>query len=105
MSDVVIDVYHGDNVQSFAAAKAVGIQGVILKVDQGNSFDDPAFVSRAGQLLYAGLLLGGYHYFDSAADPASQTSHFLRDLISHFLRDLMKAPPGLLPAIDFEPES
>jgi lysozyme len=96
MSDVVIDLYHGDAVQNFAAAKASGVEGVILKVDQGVSFNDTAFVSRAAQVLQAGLLLGGYHYFDSSADAASQTSHFLSDL--------MKTPPGFRPAIDFEPD-
>jgi lysozyme len=95
MSDVVIDLYHGNNVGSFTAAAQSGIVGAILKADQGINFDDPIFQKRMMQIVAAQLLPGAYHYFDSS-DPEKQIKHFMNDVMATKI-------PGILRCVDFEP--
>src|SRR5437879_13829039 len=77
MSDVVIDLYHGNKVSvDFSVIKSAGVAAVILKATQGTGFVDPTFAPRPAQARAAGLLVGAYHCLDatSAIEPAA---HFL----------------------------
>src|SRR5205807_8268670 len=77
MSDVVIDLYHGDKVNiDFSSVKSTGIDAVILKATQGVSFADPAFAPRVANARAAGLLVGAYHFMD-AKSPCEQMANFL----------------------------
>jgi lysozyme len=77
MSDVVIDLYHGDKVNvDFSSVKSIGIDAVILKATQGINFADPAFAPRVANARAAGLLVGAYHFMD-ATSPCEQMANFL----------------------------
>src|SRR6266404_3013407 len=77
MSDVVIDLYHGDKVNvNFSSVKSTGIDAVILKATQGIGFVDPAFAPRLADARTAGLLVGAYHFMD-ATSPCEQMANFL----------------------------
>src|ERR1700758_3489830 len=93
MSDVVIDIYHGDKVSvDFSVVKSKGIAAVILKATQGIGFVDPAFAQRLADARAAGLLIGAYHFMD-AASPVDQMAHFL---------SVVGADDGVLLVVDFE---
>jgi lysozyme len=93
VSDVVIDIYHGDKVSvDFSVVKSKGIAAVILKATQGISFVDPAFAPRLANARAAGLLVGAYHFMD-ATSPVEQMAHFL---------SVVAATDGILLAVDFE---
>lgn len=74
----VIDIYHGDVVTDFAAAKAAGVWGVIHKAHQGASPRnfDPAYAIRRTAAIKAGLFWGAYHFMTNE-DPESQVAMFL----------------------------
>ena len=77
MTDVIIDLYHGDNINvDFAVVKAGGIAAVILKATQGSGFIDPAFASRLADARTAEMLVGAYHFMDGTS-PVEQVAHFL----------------------------
>jgi GH25 family lysozyme M1 (1,4-beta-N-acetylmuramidase) len=77
MSDVVIDLYHGDKVNvDFSSVKSTGIDAVILKATQGINFVDPAFAPRLANARAAGLLVGAYHFMDGKS-PCEQMANFL----------------------------
>jgi lysozyme len=93
MSDVVIDLYHGNKVSvDFSVIKSAGIAAVILKATQGTGFVDPAFAPRIAQARAAGLLVGAYHFLD-ATSPIEQVGHFL---------SVVGTSDGVLPVVDFE---
>src|SRR6266436_6636928 len=93
MSDVVIDLYHGDKINvNFSSVKSTGIDAVILKATQGINFVDPAFAPRVANARAAGLLVGAYHFMD-ATSPCEQMAHFL---------SVVGATDGILLAVDFE---
>jgi lysozyme len=77
MSDLVIDLYHGDKISvDFAVVKAAGIAAVILKATQGSGFVDPTFAPRVADAQAAGMLVGAYHFMDGTS-PVDQVAHFL----------------------------
>jgi len=77
MSDVVIDLYHGDKINvNFSSVKSTGIDAVILKATQGINFVDPAFAPRVANARAAGLLVGAYHFMD-ATSPCEQMANLL----------------------------
>ena len=88
----VIDIYHGNIVNDFAALKAAGILGVIHKATQGANYADPLYATRRKQATDAGLLWGAYT-FNTGEDVPAQVNQFF----SH-------AEPGTstLMALDFE---
>jgi lysozyme len=93
MSDVVIDLYHGDKISiDFSVVKSKGIAAVILKATQGTRFVDPAFAQRLANARAAGLLAGAYHFLD-ATSPVEQMAHFL---------SVVGDTDGILLVVDFE---
>src|SRR5713101_6613167 len=55
MSDVVIDLYHGDKVSvDFSAIKSAGVAAVVLKATQSTGFADPTFAPRLALARDAG---------------------------------------------------
>src|SRR5438270_14055260 len=93
MLDAIIDLSHWQATVDFTAAKAGGIEAVILKATQGATWIDPRFVKRCAQATHTGPLVGAYHFCDSSP-PAAQVAHIM-------------AVPGEIPvlAIDIEPNS
>jgi GH25 family lysozyme M1 (1,4-beta-N-acetylmuramidase) len=91
MSDVVVDLSHWQAPVDFVKAKAAGIAAVILKATEGVDFVDPTFAVRRVTAAASGLLVGAYHFFDTA-DPIAQAAFFM---------EYAGAVPLL--ALDFEP--
>lgn len=79
---VVIDIYHGNAVDSFAQARAAGVLGIIHKATTGQTGKDKAYTDRRRDAEAAGLLWGAYHW-GTNAPVAAQVDNFL-----------MKAQPG-----------
>ena len=72
----VIDIYHGNSVNSWSAIKAAGILGVIHKATEGTANVDSKYADRKIQALNTGLLWGAYH-FAHAGNVQAQVDHFL----------------------------
>ena len=89
---IVIDIYHGNVVNDFAALKAAGIVGVIHKASQGANIADPLYATRRKAAADAGLLWGSYT-FNTGQDVAAQVVEFF----SHAEPDA-----NTLMALDFE---
>jgi GH25 family lysozyme M1 (1,4-beta-N-acetylmuramidase) len=89
---VVVDIYHGDAVKSFAAARKAGIHGVIHKATEGRTRSDSAYARRRAKATDAGLLWGAYHFM-KPGDPVAQADHFI---------DTAKPDPKTMMAIDHE---
>lgn len=89
---VVIDIYHGNAVNSFAQARAAGVLGIIHKATTGQSGKDKAYTERRSAAEAAGLLWGAYHW-GTNAPVAAQVDNFL-----------LKAQPdeNTLVALDYE---
>lgn len=89
---VVIDIYHGNAVDSFAQARAAGVRGIIHKATTGQTGKDKAYTDRRRDAEAAGLLWGAYHW-GTNAPVAAQVDNFL-----------LKAQPGenTLVALDYE---
>jgi lysozyme len=62
MTPNVIDIYHGNTVNDFAALKVAGVLGVIHKCTQGANVVDPAYAARRKAATDAGLLWGAYTF-------------------------------------------
>ena len=92
---MVVDLYHGDAVTSFADAAKSGIRGIIHKATQGTTIADSAYAARRKSALAAGLLWGAYH-FATDADVDAQVAHFL---------SVVQPDSATLVALDFEPYS
>ncbi len=88
----VVDLYHNDDVTSFADAAEAGIWGIIHKATTGGTGKDSAYASRRPQALAAGLLWGAYHW-GTNADVTSQVNNFLQ---------VAKPDDQTLVALDFE---
>ena len=76
MSVKILDLYHGNQVNSFHAIASEGYAAVILKATQGATEIDPSFSDYLARAKAAGLIVGAYTYFDPAADPILQAEHF-----------------------------
>ena len=90
---VVVDLYHGDRVESFAAAAASGIRGIIHKASQGADDVDPLYAERRSAALGAGLRWGAYH-FGTGAEVDAQVANFVQ---------AAQPDAGTLVALDYEP--
>lgn len=73
MTTLLIDLSHHNQVPNWAALKAGGIAGVILKASEGTSFADPVFPAWRAAAHAAGLAVGMYGFADlgSAAAEAA----------------------------------
>lgn len=91
---IAVDLYSGDRVDDFAAAKAAGVELVILKATEGASWRDHTYPARRDAARAAGLLVAAYHFSDT--DPIqAQVANFL----GYVLPD---ADPGLRFVLDWE---
>jgi GH25 family lysozyme M1 (1,4-beta-N-acetylmuramidase) len=73
---VVVDLYHGDGVDSFATAKRAGLLGVIHKATTGATGRDDAYKRRRPLATNENLLWGAYHW-GTHATVADQVQNFL----------------------------
>jgi GH25 family lysozyme M1 (1,4-beta-N-acetylmuramidase) len=89
---LVVDIYHGDRVTSFATARNAGVLGIIHKATTGGTGIDDAYADRRQKALDAGLLWGAYHW-GTAAPIGKQVDNFLR---------VAKPDDTTLVALDFE---
>jgi lysozyme len=76
ITPLVVDIYHGDRVDSFQAAKAAGLRGVIHKATTGATGRDDAYKDRRSLAAAAGLLWGAYHW-GTHANVANQVRNFM----------------------------
>jgi GH25 family lysozyme M1 (1,4-beta-N-acetylmuramidase) len=90
---MVVDLFHGDRVTSFAKAYQAGIRGIIHKATTGATGKDDAYSGRRAAALKAGLLWGAYHW-GTSADVTKQLDNFLGQA---------KPDDQTLVALDFEP--
>jgi lysozyme len=72
---VVIDIYHGDQVEDFQAVKDFGILGVIHKASQG-THADPLYDVRRKAFTDIGMKWGAYCFFEGT-DPVTEADYFL----------------------------
>lgn len=92
---LVVDIYDGDRVDSFAAACAAGVRGIIHKATTGATGRDDAYRGRRPEALAAGLLWGAYHW-GTAAPIDQQVDNFL---------GWAQPDAGTLIALDFEADA
>ncbi len=73
----VVDIYHGDTVDSFHDMAASGVKGVIAKASQGVTLDSAykSFEARV-KSLETPMLFGAYH-FATNRDAIAQATYFL----------------------------
>jgi GH25 family lysozyme M1 (1,4-beta-N-acetylmuramidase) len=89
---LVVDIYHGDRVDSFAAARNAGVLGIIHKSTTGATGVDDAYARRRDQALSAGMLWGAYHWGTGAP---------IKHQVDNFL-SVAKPDANTLVALDFE---
>ena len=87
MINAVIDLSHHNTVSDFGLVKADGIVGVIHKATEGLTYQDPAYASRRGPALAAGLLWGAYHFGD--ANDGRQQAEFFLSVVQPGPQDLL----------------
>ena len=73
---IVIDIYHGDPVEDFQAAKDFGIVGVIHKATEGTAISDIAYSGRRKAFTDIGMKWGAYHFFHGG-QPKLEADAFL----------------------------
>jgi GH25 family lysozyme M1 (1,4-beta-N-acetylmuramidase)/Tfp pilus assembly protein PilX len=71
------DVYEGDDISNYQQFKSSGVQVVIQKATQGETFTDSLLQYRATNLTKYGFLVGYYHYANNDSQPDAQAQHFL----------------------------
>src|SRR5258707_739707 len=76
INPLVVDISHGDRVDSFATAKGAGLCGVIHKATTGATGRDDAYKGRRALATGANLLWGAYHW-GTNADVRAQVENFL----------------------------
>jgi lysozyme len=74
LTDGIPDVSHFEKVSIEPAT--LNVPALILKATQGTTFTDSTFYHRCQDMLYAGKLVGAYHFLDGT-DPSSQAAYFL----------------------------
>src|SRR5258707_1948930 len=94
INPMVVDLYHGDTVSSFEAARQFGIRGVIHKATEGLTDTDHAYAGRRVGAPDAGLLLGAYHFL-RPGNPVAQADHFV---------GIAEPDPPTLTVLDHESE-
>jgi Glycosyl hydrolases family 25 len=92
---LVVDIYHGDGVTSFTAARNAGVLGIIHKATTGATGRDDAYRERREAALEAGLLWGAYHW---------GTNRSAVDQVDNFL-EWAQPDANTLVAVDFEEDA
>lgn len=92
------DIYHLDDVSSFAKMKANGIDFLFSKASEGLSTDSK-FVSHFTQAKASGLISGSYHFYSTASDQASQAKYYWNVIKPYVTKS------DLPPVFDFEKAS
>ena len=85
--------YQGADVD-LAGALAAGKRFVFIKTTQGATLADPDYARNMRQARAAGLLVGGYHFYDALATLAAQ--------FRNFTAQLQLLPGDLPPVVDIE---
>jgi lysozyme len=73
---LVVDISHGDRVDSFPRARGAGLRGVIHKATTGATGRDDAYKGRRGLATGANLLWGAYHW-GTHANVSAQVENFM----------------------------
>jgi lysozyme len=74
---VVLDISHYQPEPDWAALKAAGIVGIIMKATEGQTYVDETFARRYGAAIDAGLAVSSYHFLRPGSI-AAQISHYLK---------------------------
>lgn len=75
----IIDVSHWNKVTDWKKVKDDGVEAVIMKVSQGDSFVDPKFEEYRKGARSVGLLVGYYHFADGR-DAGKEANHFVKTI-------------------------
>ncbi|HEY6235661.1 MAG TPA: glycoside hydrolase family 25 protein, partial [Candidatus Elarobacter sp.] len=62
---------------SFTQVHGAGYSFVYIKATESTGYASPNFSAQWHGAQAAGMLRGGYHFFDFNADPTAQAKHFL----------------------------
>jgi lysozyme len=73
-------VSHWNGYPDFVRFAQEGIRFVISKASQGLSMQDETFERHTREARAAGMMVGGYHFFDYRRDGRAQARHFLATL-------------------------
>lgn len=92
----VVDLYHGDTVNDWAALRG-SVQALYIKATEGTSFTDPKAGSFAGSAQAAGLPYGFYHYLWPRADASYGAAQ-----ADYFYGRIRNYPYACVPAVDVE---
>lgn len=76
---LVIDIYHGNEIDWEALAKDPRITAIIHKATEGVTYTDPRYHARKQKALKRGYLWGSYH-LGRADDPIEQAKHYLKTI-------------------------
>ena len=77
INPLAVDLSHWDPADDYEAVAADGIEGVIFKATEGQSYTDPTYVSQQHAAKAAGLKWGSYHFADSS-NTDGQVRNYLR---------------------------
>lgn len=75
-----VDVSHWNGIVPFDKVRAAGMAFAFMKATQGTTFVDDTFGRQFANARAAGIVAGGYHFYDYRVDGAPQAGHFLRVL-------------------------
>lgn len=89
-----VDTSHHNMEVDWTALYAGGVRFVFIKATDGMDYLDPAFADNFRAAQEAGLLRGGYHFYETNDDGAAQAAWFIRHV------DLQ--PGDLPPVVDIE---
>lgn len=89
-----IDIYHGDEINSWDKIRRAGFDFVFIKASQGLG-TDPKYKSFKEEADAAGLITGPYHFISFSQDTKEQARHF-----ASLIKGLKKT--DLPPVLDFE---
>ena len=76
----IVDLFHGDIEAGidFHKLKFDGVDGVLLKATQGDSYIDPKYADTMARVRSVGFsVVGAYHFFTPDAPADVQVEHFL----------------------------
>src|SRR5262252_5094015 len=89
---LVLDLSHHETVQDWQAVKDAGIEGLIWKATQGQSYHDDTYHKCKAKALEHGFLWGSYHFADGTSVSGQVNNYY------HYARP----EPGELFCLDLE---